>query len=53
MKQAVETGSHVTIYVPTFIKIGSGIKKLMGVGNSPESRRFIAVFTKALYWSLS
>jgi hypothetical protein len=30
MKYAVEMGSGPTIYIPSFIKIGSGIKKLIG-----------------------
>jgi hypothetical protein len=30
MKYAVEMGSSVMIYIPGFIKIGSGIQKLMG-----------------------
>jgi hypothetical protein len=30
MKYAVEMGSGATIYVPSFIKIGSGIQKLIG-----------------------
>jgi hypothetical protein len=30
MKYAVEMGSDVMIYIPSFIKIGSGIQKLMG-----------------------
>jgi hypothetical protein len=30
MKYAVEMGSGVMIYIPNFIKIGSGIQKLMG-----------------------
>jgi hypothetical protein len=29
MKYAVETSSGATIYVPSFIKIGSGIQKLI------------------------
>jgi hypothetical protein len=29
MKYAVETGSGALIYIPSFIKIGSGIRKLM------------------------
>jgi hypothetical protein len=29
MKYAVEMGSGVIIYIPSFIKIGSGIKKLI------------------------
>jgi hypothetical protein len=33
MKYAVEMGSGAMIYIPSFIKIGSGISKLMvGVG---------------------
>jgi hypothetical protein len=28
MKYAVETGSSVMIYIPSFIKTGSGIQKL-------------------------
>jgi hypothetical protein len=30
MKYAVETGSGAMIYIPSFLKIGSGIQKLMG-----------------------
>jgi hypothetical protein len=30
MKYAVEIGSGVMIYIPSFIKIGSGIQKLLG-----------------------
>jgi hypothetical protein len=30
MKYAVEMGSGVIIYMPSFIKIGSGIDKLIG-----------------------
>jgi hypothetical protein len=29
MKYAVEMGSGATMYVPSFIKIGSGIRKLI------------------------
>jgi hypothetical protein len=32
MKQALETGSCTVIYIPCFIKIDSGIQKLIGVG---------------------
>jgi hypothetical protein len=32
MKYAFEMGSGVMIYIPSFIKIGSGIQKLMGWG---------------------
>jgi hypothetical protein len=30
MKYATEMGSGAVIYIPSFIKIGSGIQKLMG-----------------------
>jgi hypothetical protein len=30
MKYAIEMGSGSLIYIPNFIKIGSGIQKLMG-----------------------
>jgi hypothetical protein len=30
MKYAVEIGSGAVIYIPSFIKIGSAIQKLMG-----------------------
>jgi hypothetical protein len=30
MKGAVEMGSGAMIYIPSFIKIGSGIQKLVG-----------------------
>jgi hypothetical protein len=32
MKYTVEMGPGVMIYIPSFIKIGSGIHKLMGGG---------------------
>jgi hypothetical protein len=32
MKYAVEMGSGAMIYIPSFIKIGLGIQKLMGGG---------------------
>jgi hypothetical protein len=31
MKYAVEMGSDAMIYIPSFMKIGSGIQKLIGV----------------------
>jgi hypothetical protein len=34
MKYAVEMGSGGTIYIPSFIKIGSGINNLRGGGDS-------------------
>jgi hypothetical protein len=30
MKYAVEVGSVAMVYIPSFIKIGSGIQKLIG-----------------------
>jgi hypothetical protein len=38
MKYAVEMGSGVMIYMPSFIKIGSGIQKLIG-GSDTLTRR--------------
>jgi hypothetical protein len=38
MKYTVEMGSGVVIYIPIFIKIGSGIQKLIE-GNSQIYRR--------------
>jgi hypothetical protein len=32
MKQVVEVGSGVTIYIPSFIQTGSGLQKLIGEG---------------------
>jgi hypothetical protein len=34
MKYAVQMGSGVMIYIPSFIKIGSGIQKLMERGDT-------------------
>jgi hypothetical protein len=39
MKYAVELGSGVMTYIPNFIKIGSGIQKLMGGGDSQTHRQ--------------
>jgi hypothetical protein len=36
MKYAVEMGSGAMIYIPSFIKTGSGIQKLMG-GVGPQT----------------
>jgi hypothetical protein len=38
MKHAVEMGSGVMIYIPSFIKIVSGVQKLIG-GNSQTHRQ--------------
>jgi hypothetical protein len=38
MKCAVEMGSGGMIYIPSFIKTGSGIQKLVG-GDSPRHRQ--------------
>jgi hypothetical protein len=39
MKYAVEVSSDAVIYVPSFIKIGSAIQKLMGAGLYILTRR--------------
>jgi hypothetical protein len=44
MKYAVEMGSGAMIYIPSFIKIGSGIQKLM-VGDS-DTHKAIFIFFK-------
>jgi hypothetical protein len=33
LKYVVQIGSGVMIYTPSFIKIGLGIEKLMGIGD--------------------
>jgi hypothetical protein len=38
MKYAVELGSRAMMYIPTFIKIGSGIQKLTGCGETDTYR---------------
>jgi hypothetical protein len=38
MKYAVEMDSRAIIYIPSFIKIGSGIQKLMG-GETQRGRQ--------------
>jgi hypothetical protein len=38
MKKAVEMGSGAKIYIPSFIKIGSGIQKLTGGGYTDTQR---------------
>jgi hypothetical protein len=39
MKYAVEMGSGTMIYIPSSIKIGSGIQKLMGRGRDTQRHR--------------
>jgi hypothetical protein len=39
MKYAVEMGSGAMIYIPSFMKIGSGIQKLMGGGGDSKRHR--------------
>jgi hypothetical protein len=36
MKYAIEMGSGAMIYIPSFIKTGSGIQKLMGGGGDSQ-----------------
>jgi hypothetical protein len=38
MKYAVEMGSGTMIYIQSFIKIGSGIQKLMGADMQTHSK---------------
>jgi hypothetical protein len=37
MKYAVEMGSGAMIYIPSFVKIGTGIQKYMGGGGYTDS----------------
>jgi hypothetical protein len=39
MKYAVETGSDAMIHIPSFIKTGSIIRKLMGGGDTKTQRQ--------------
>jgi hypothetical protein len=39
MKYAVDMGSGVMIYVPSFMKIGSGIQKLIREGDTQAAWR--------------
>jgi hypothetical protein len=39
MKYAFEMGSGAMIYIPSFVKIDSGIQKLMGRGNTQNGDR--------------
>jgi hypothetical protein len=39
MKYTAELSSGVMIYLPGFVKIGSGKQKLMGVGDSQRDRQ--------------
>jgi hypothetical protein len=39
MDSAVEMGSVVVIYIPSFIMIGSGIQKLLGGGIHVQAHR--------------
>jgi hypothetical protein len=38
MKYAVEMGSGAMIYIPSFIKIGSGIQKLLGGDTNTDTQ---------------
>jgi hypothetical protein len=39
MKYAGEMGSGAIIYIPGFIKIGSGVQKLMGGGGGKKNKQ--------------
>jgi hypothetical protein len=41
MKYAVEIGSGAMIYVPSFIEIGSGIQKLIGVDTEKNTDNMV------------
>jgi hypothetical protein len=45
MKYAVEMGSSAMIYIPNFIKNGSGIQKLIR-GDSQRSQKPTFIFSK-------
>jgi hypothetical protein len=42
MKYAVEIGSGAMIYIPIFLKIGSGVQRLIGVTHKHTHRLEIA-----------
>jgi hypothetical protein len=42
MKYAVEMGSGAVIYIPSFIKIGSGFQKLIRGGHRHTERKEIS-----------
>jgi hypothetical protein len=44
MKYAIEMGSSVMIYMPSFIKIGSAKQLLAGSGNAWKSHKAIFIF---------
>jgi hypothetical protein len=39
MKDAVEMASGAMMYIPSFVKIGSGIQRLIGGGDSQTHRQ--------------
>jgi hypothetical protein len=49
MKYSVEMGSGAMIYIPSFIKIGSGIQKLIGGSHRHtawRSHKLVFMFSK-------
>jgi hypothetical protein len=52
MKYAVEMGSDATIYIPSFIKIGLGIQKLMRVRGLHRHRETARLSHKPTYFHL-
>jgi hypothetical protein len=53
MKYAIERGSGAGMYVPSFIKFGSGIKKLMGGGGlhrRTDTKTGFTLHKSALYF---
>jgi hypothetical protein len=49
MRYAVEMGSGAMMYIPSFIKIGSGIQKLM-VGDTQTHKLMGGIYEVALKW---
>jgi hypothetical protein len=49
MKYAVEMGSGAMIYILSFIKIGSGIQKLMGGRDSQTHRQHGDLISQLLF----
>jgi hypothetical protein len=50
MKYVVEMGSGALIYIPSFIKIGSGIQKLFGGGGDSQTNREQGDLISLLYF---
>jgi hypothetical protein len=51
MKYAVEMGSGAMIYVPSFMKIGAGVQKLMEGGDKRIHREHGDLIGRLLFFS--